>query len=167
MFASMLTFNPRSKATNIGYLLSGGAVSWLMEASGFDFLFDYFGFLGEEGERSWRYWQCKKGLKPSTSFLSPSALFYVQKPFKARTPKDTYSLFAPWKLRVCNKLLEKPGSKVLILTPLCFVQLSQNQYFTTGLFPEVYISQQQKSQKKSRYLSGFVPLNSIKKRAGR
>ena len=29
MFASALTFNPRSKATNIGYLLSLGAVFWL------------------------------------------------------------------------------------------------------------------------------------------
>ena len=28
MFASALTFNPRSKATNIGYLLSLGAVLW-------------------------------------------------------------------------------------------------------------------------------------------
>ncbi|EEG37019.1 hypothetical protein EUBHAL_01055 [Anaerobutyricum hallii DSM 3353] len=28
MFASALTFNPRSKATNIGYLLSLGAVFW-------------------------------------------------------------------------------------------------------------------------------------------
>ena len=31
MFASMLTFNPRSKATNIGYLLSLKAVYWLQE----------------------------------------------------------------------------------------------------------------------------------------
>ncbi|RGZ82563.1 hypothetical protein DW972_08255 [Anaerobutyricum hallii] len=29
MFASALAFNPRSKATNIGYLLSLGAVFWL------------------------------------------------------------------------------------------------------------------------------------------
>ncbi|EEG35313.1 hypothetical protein DW972_03220 [Anaerobutyricum hallii] len=29
MFASTLTFNPRSKATNIGCLLSSGAVLWL------------------------------------------------------------------------------------------------------------------------------------------
>ena len=68
-----------------------------------------------------------------------------------------------WKLRECNKTLEKPGSKVLILTPLCFVQLSQNQYFTSGLFLEAYFSQRLKSQIWLIYLFGSVPLNSSKK----
>ena len=138
MFASALAFNPRSKATNIGYLLSLGAVFWLeME------LLFHVGVIWRIARRLWLFKKlshkssilillfyyvkiifflmdfCVNSLKFSfsDSFIllsSPTNLStnLLGQP-RNRSVRIQSSIFVVWELRDYNKMLEKAGIKVI------------------------------------------------------